>query len=189
MSLFLISCSKECPDCVCGDCPSLDCDECPLNTEIVYQNVTNTKYVCEDGRVYDDKESCFYTAPSEIKLVKTNEKGTGILESSLVSSCIFSREGGSIYFKRGKISKTVDYEIKEGNGNYSSVYNMPGTYEGIVYFAVCSSCYYGDFTVKPDKIYVLRMRFDTYDGKVEYSNEYIIDTTENSDFMKDVCPK
>jgi len=194
--MFLSSCQQQCPDCVCGcpECPTLDCNSCPAQTETVYKNTTVVKYVCQSGEVVDEQSDCLYAAPSDIELVKDNEEGTDILETSIVPACVYGNNGGAIYFKRRNVPLTIEYQLKEGD-EFKTVYSRSGVYEKTEYFAVCNTCSNGAFKVLPNKVYVFRIKFNIrnriggmdYEDVVEYSNEYLIDTTSKSDIMMKDC--
>lgn len=198
--MFLSSCTVKCPDCICEcpsipECPTLDCDSCPSQTETVSEEVIVLKYVCESGEVVEQKDDCLYIPPSDIVLVKTNEDGTSIINTSVTSACVYGYNGGAIYFKRGSVPDSIEYQLKEADEFKTAYVKSQGVYEKIEYFSVCRNCCEGIFSVLPDKVYVLRIKFNMrrslgsmqYEDYTEYSNEYLIDTTKNSGIMLKTC--
>jgi len=194
LAIFLVGC-QQCPDCVCEypECPTLDCDSCSVETETVYEEKIVTKYVCQNEDIVDEQSDCFYTAPSDINLVTTNEDGTNILETSIEPACVYGNNGGAIYFKRRNVPSSIEYQLKEGD-EFKTAYTRSGVYEKIEYFSVCNTCGNGVFRVLPNKVYVFRIKFNIrnrdgidYVDSEEYSNEFLIDTTSKSDIMIKSC--
>jgi len=98
--------------------------------------------------------------------------------------------GGSINFKVGHLPKNMAVQIKDSSdGEYTNVYDATGVWEKYVYFAICEgNCKDGDFDLEPDKKYLLRMMFNqTSLDKIEYSNEYVIDTSKEGEYMQKNC--
>ena len=123
------------------------------------------------------------------ELITNNEAGTVINEVSLRPACLKGSHGGEIFFKVGTVPSSIKVNVKESGKSYESVFTRPGLYDGYIYFAICDNCYDGDFQLKPGKVYVIDLEFNqtkVYD-RIEYSNEHLIDTRPDSDYMKKYC--
>jgi len=165
--------------------------------------VTLTRYVCSDGKIVVSPEQCAVetkkgTEPVKSPLVvidytpiTTNEDGTVIEKSEVKPTCV-GRIGGYVYFKIGTVPKSVTFQIKEyQETEFTDIHSFNGVYEKYKYFAVCDDCKKNDFQLEPGKYYIFRIMFDqtpVYD-RIEYSNEYIIDTREGSEIMDMECTK
>jgi len=192
--IFVIGCSKvECPECEecpapeecpVTECPSLNCEECPAQIE----EVEVLKYVCDDKSIVDSADKCNLPPPlGGLVPVTTNEEGTYIEVSSVEPACRDGSISGEIYFKVGRLAKTIDIQVRESNTDFSNVYSRDGIYQRYTYFRVCEDCTKrDDFSLKPGHVYLMRIKFNFAD-KTELSNEYIIDLREGSEFMKKTC--
>ena len=82
-----------------------------------------------------------------------------------------------------------------GDGSeFKKIKEFPGLLEKYRYFTICSlkdiECKESaDFYLEKSKLYLLRIRFDesSTTGKIEFSNEYLIDTTTTSDYLTKKC--
>ncbi|MCK5139405.1 MAG: hypothetical protein KAK00_08450 [Nanoarchaeota archaeon] len=171
--------------------------------EIIEKEVKVIEYVCSDGSVVDDISNCPIEESQPIEevveekivipeLLTTNEEDTVIEEVTVDTACISGENGGKIFFKVGTVPSEIVFQIKEAGGEYSDVFIRGGVYEQFSYFAICDSCWGTqiDFKLKPDKVYVLRVVFDqTVYNRTEYSNEHLIDTREESEYMTKICSK
>ncbi len=181
----------ECP--TCPTC-SLDCDTCPEKIKEV--PVTVKKYVCPDERVVDSEDDCFETELLPFTPITTNEDGTAITSLEVKPACIAGVNGGGVYIEVGTLPSEVKFEIKESGGVYKEVSNFPGLYKHSKYFTICSAIDTGcqamvdaSFYLEKSKVYLFRAVFDQTEiyGKLEYSNEHIIDTRSTSDYLLKRC--
>jgi len=194
--IFLIGCAQQqkCPDCVCPEipkCPDLDCSTCPVVKEVREVTTTATQYVCENGTITDSADGCKkHIAPVTFSPVTTNEEGSAILNATVKPACV-GIIGGQVYFKVKSAPSSVVFQTKENPAEeFKDVYTIkPGLFEEYRLFSICPSCKKGDFSLKPDKVYLFRMKFDQTNvyNRIEYSNEHIIDTTSGSDYMATDC--
>ncbi len=161
------------------------------------------KFVCSDGSIVTDASNCPIEESQPIvedeeivipNLVETNEEGTVIETFIAEPACPSGLNGGMIYFDVGSIAANISFQVKEGGGEYSDVFTLDrGLYERYTYFAICDKCRGTqlDFKLKPDKVYIMRVKFDQtplYD-RIEYTNEYLIDAREDSEYMLKLCSK
>jgi hypothetical protein len=195
--VILIQKSEECPscpECNCPQCPEcvMDCSLCPEKVKTEKETIEITRYVCSDESVVDNKEDCFKEAESDIDFqpVLTNEEGTSIVNATVKPACISGNNGGWIYFKTDVLPKEVIFEVKESaDDEYSEIYSMNGLFERYTYFQI-GDTYSGnaEFNLEEDSVYLFRIKFNvTLHNKVYYSNEHIIDTRADSDYMKKDC--
>ncbi len=188
------SIEEKCPD--IPECPScsLDCSKCP--SIIKYQNITNTltKYICPNKRIVDNVDDCEKAKQISILPKTNNEVGTVIENVTVKPTCVNGRNGGFVFFKVGTIPKNVVFEIKEEDTSYEEKYSFSGLLTKYKYFTICDkedvSCKSaGDFYIEKNKIFLFRVVFDQTSryGKLEYSNEHIIDTTSDSEYLSEKC--
>ncbi len=141
---------------------------------------------------YEEEAEAERTTSKEEKtelpiLIKTNEDNTVILNVTVKPACINGQNGGQIFFKVDTVPKNIEVEIK--SEEYETVYERSGVYAGYLSFVICDSCRGGDFRLNPDDIYILRMRFDQTPvyGRIEFSNEQLIDARIDSPFLAKQC--
>jgi hypothetical protein len=172
--------------------------------EIIEKEVKVKEYVCSDGSIVDDTSKCpideskpleeepDYETPT---LAADNEENTWIETVTVEPACPNAVNGGKIFFKVGTLPSEIKVEVKEVGKPYEAVFTRTGIYEQFQYFAICERCRGAqlDFKLKPDKLYVLRMMFNqtkapkTGTDGIDYSNEHLIDTREDSDYMLKIC--
>ena len=180
----------ECPSC------TLDCSNCPATLK--YQNVTNTitKYICANKRVVDNIDDC--EAPKKLSIVpkQTNEAGTAIEIVNVSKACVSGKNGGVVYFKVDTIPYNVVFELREEDTAYKEKYSLPGLLTKYKYFTICNKEDVGcqtsaDFYIEKDRVFLFRAMFNQTSryGKLEYSNEHIIDTTAGSEYLTETCAK
>lgn len=128
------------------------------------------------------------------ELVTTNEINSHIEKITVRPACVRSVNGGEIYYKVKGSPSGIIFQIKQDDLKFQDVFKKQGTYEGYARFAICDACgkgdfKAGDFELKPDEIYVLRVKFNQtlLYGKFEFSNEYLIDTRNSSEYMLKPC--
>ncbi len=195
-AIFLIGCAQQqtCPDCVCPEipkCPDLDCSSCPVVKEVSEVTKTTTQYVCENGTITDSADGCKkHVAPIKFYPITTNEEGSAILNATVKPACV-GIVGGQVYFKVKSAPSSVVFQTKESpSEEFKDIYTIkPGLFEEYRLFSICPGCEKGDFSLKPNKVYLFRIKFDQTNvyNRIEYSNEHIIDTTSGSDYMVNVC--
>ena len=95
-----------------------------------------------------------------------------------------------IYYPNIVALEDVSFEVKESvDGEYKEVYKTNGLFDKHAYFEICNTCSKdADFNLAKDSVYLFRIRFNmTVLNKIYYSNEHIIDTREDSDYMTKKC--
>lgn len=188
------STEEICPD--IPECPScnLDCSKCP--STIRYQNITNTitKYICPNKRIVDNVDDCEKPKQISITLRTSNEVGTVIENVTVRPTCVNGINGGLIFFKVGTIPSNIVFQLREEDTSYEEKYAFSGLLTGYKYFTICGkeeeSCKgTSDFYIERNKIFLFRTEFNQSSrfGKMEYSNEHIIDTTEDSEYTIGKC--
>jgi|TARA_B100001971_G_C18240646_1_gene570619 hypothetical protein len=207
LSVFLgYKYSQGCPDVVCPEfpeqkeCPNLDCTTCPEKPPVEKEVIkTVTKYVCPNMvDVVDAPDDCVKKDKTyDVTPIKTNEEGTFIVETMVNPACIKGLNGGEVSHKIATTPKEIIMESKEIGAEfqgYTDIKTFPGLIEKSRYFTVCAPAEtkckeIADFYLEKHKLYLLRIKFDetTTTGKIEYSNEYLIDTTSDSDYLTKKC--
>lgn len=183
---------KECPGCECND----TCEE--SSEKIIYRDITKEvfKYVCSDGTVVDKQNECEieYEEPElpPLNPITTNENGTFTKVVRLEPACIGGIRGGYVYYEVVSPAENVTYLLKAEDGSYEAILNENGYFKSYKEFLICDpDCpnKQSDFKIQHDKRYFLKIEFDRIQlySKIEYSNEYIIDLTPNSEFMTKSC--
>ncbi|MBR9699212.1 hypothetical protein GOV09_02035 [Candidatus Woesearchaeota archaeon] len=152
------------------------------------------KYVCENGTVVTRIEACIVENTEREAVIPTlataNEENTLIEEVAVEPACKAGINGGEIFFKVGTVPSDIAYEIREFDGEYEDYSSHDGLYQRFTSFAICDDCTGkdADFKLNEGTVYVLRLRFNqTVYNRVEYSNEHLIDTRDESIFMKKRC--
>jgi len=185
----------ECPECICPECPDcvMDCSLCPEKTKTETETITITKYVCQDKRIVDNADECETIPEAELDTdfepILTNEKDTSIVKVTVTPAYVKGKNGGEVYFKIGVIPNDVIFEIKEDiNQEYKEIYKMDGLFDQYKYFEICDECKGGaDFNLEKNKVYLFRLKFNmTVLDKVQYSNEHIINTNPESNYIRNV---
>ena len=166
--------------------------------KIVPTEVKVTKYVCSDGSVVDMPEKCPVeeSTPKEEEIVipeldKNNEEGSLVEKFEVNPACQSGENGGLISFKVGTVPASMVIQVKEVGSDYVDILTKGGLYNGYVSFAICDTCrgVPVDFKLKPGKAYILKAKFDhtkVY-NRIEYSNEYLVDTRAESEYMLKLC--
>ncbi len=182
--IFIISCAPpaECPTSEEKECPKV---ECPGTEEV-------TKYVCTDDRIVDTKEDCT-TKPTEgDKLytpITTNEEGSYITSVTMKSGCYRGINTAVMSFDIGVLADKIRFQVKEDpSEEFKTLYEMNGVNKATRYGVICD-CKSGDFQLELNKQYLARLEFDlgSLFKTIQYSNEFIIDTRDTSDYMAKVC--
>jgi hypothetical protein len=199
--LLIVSCAN-CPDCRCpeqrecpataaGNCtpspgPDNEFNNCPKIT--ITKNITFTKYVCPDGRVFNSPDDCMPQAePANLQPVLTNENGTMVKNVTVEPACIYGENGGIVTFKVGSIAKDIWIQVKT-DGDYRDVYHTTNLYEGVKYFAISDSQIPTDFKLGRGLIYLMRVKFSIISiNKTQYSNEHLVDARLTSAYMTKKC--
>lgn len=194
----LVKVNSSCEEGIDYECPVCEvCETCEVCQEdVVYRNVTREimVYVCEDGTTQDTLEGCI---PEEIVLpplnpILTNEEDSLIIEVKVEPACVSGYLGGYISYDVVSPAENVTYLVKEESGEYETVFDEKGYFNSYKEFLICDAkCpnVRKDFTLVPGKRYLLKIEFDRTNlyGRIEYSNEYIIDLTDGSNFMTKGC--
>lgn len=189
--VFIIACKTpsepsteiECPEKVC---PTVTCPECESCPEQEVKEIT--KYVCPDEKIVDNKDDCFKKKDLKFTPITTNEEGTLIELVEAKPGCQGIFNGGQVYFKIGAISDAINFQVRQ-DGAYETVYTAPSIINKYIDFAICDECTAGEFQLKSGTQYLFRIEFDltsTY-GRIEYSNEHVIDTETDSDYTIKEC--
>ncbi|MDP7180375.1 MAG: hypothetical protein QF824_03845 [Candidatus Woesearchaeota archaeon] len=201
LSIFLgFKYSQKCPDVICPaqkDC-NLDCTTCP--EKIVKEETVReiTKYVCQDTKeIVDEPEECFPQIDiATINPIKTNEDNTFIETTSVKPACVSGRAGGEMFYQMAATPDSVVVESKVVgiDSKYQELKSFPGLVEKYRYFTICDEAEAGckasgAFHLGKHKTYLLRIKFDesSTTGRIEYSNEYVVDTTSNSEYINRDC--
>jgi len=180
--------APECPAC------SLDCSKCP--STIKYQNITNTitNYICPNKRVVQNIDDCEKPKPLATAPKMTNEAGTVIEVVTVKPACISGVNGGAVLFKVGTIPYNVFFQAREEDTAYAERHNIAGLLTKYVYFTICGEGEFGckgigDFYIEKDRAFLLRVGFNqtARHGRIEYSNEHIVDTTAGSEYLTEKC--
>lgn len=189
--------AELCPD--IPECPScnLDCSECPEIVKYQYITNTTTKYVCCDtNKIVDNVDDCEKPIPISIPLRTNNEVGTVIKNVTVKPACVSGINGGLVFFKVGTIPSTIAFQTREEDTSYEEKYSFSGLLTGYKYFTICGeeevSCKEAsDFYIEKNKIFLFRAMFDqtSRHGRLEYSNEHLIDTTADSEYLLEECTK
>ena len=103
---------------------------------------------------------------------------------------------GVVYFKVDTIPYNVVFELREEDTAYKEKYSLPGLLTKYKYFTICNKEDVGcqtsaDFYIEKDRVFLFRAMFNQTSryGKLEYSNEHIIDTTAGSEYLTETCAK
>ncbi len=183
----------DCPECICPECPDcvMDCSLCPEKTKTEIETITITTYICPDKREVDNPDECEHKPEldTDFEPILTNEKDTSIINVKVNPAYVKGKNGGEVYFKIGVIPNDITFEIKEDiNQEYKEIYKMDGLFEKYKYFEICDECTGGaDFNLEKNKVYLFRLKFNmTVLDKVQYSNEHIINTNPESNYIRDV---
>lgn len=156
------------------------------------------RYICQDGREVEFAEDCtknVVLAPIDIQPIKTRELNTRITNVTITPTCVSGYDGGKMYYDASLKPSNVSVEVKDilskESYHFAQVFNSETQKYRL--FAICDEGEQkcpseGDFSVKKNKYYFLRLAFNygTID-KIEYSNEYVVDTREGSSFTSPVC--
>ncbi len=199
--ILVFKLTKKCPGTteICPDipeCPScnLDCSECPEIVKYQYITNTTTKYICANKRVVNDIGDCEKAKQISIKPRISNELGTVIQNVTVKPACVNGINGGLIFFKVGTIPSTIAFQTKEEDTQYEEKYSFSGLLTGYKYFTICgdeeTSCKKtSDFYIEKNKIFLFRAMFNQTSryGKLEYSNEHLVDTTADSEYLTKKC--
>ncbi|GAG18202.1 unnamed protein product, partial [marine sediment metagenome] len=204
ISLILVfKLTKKCPTTeeICPDIPecppcNLDCSDCP--TIVTYRNITYTitKYICPDNnKIVDSIDDCEKPIPLSIPPRTSNEVGTVIENVTVKPTCVNGINGGLVFFKVGTIPSNIVFQLKEEGTYYKEKYSFSGLLTGYKYFTICGEedgegCKFtGDFYIEKNKIFLFRAMFNQTSryGELQYSNEHIIDTTPDSEYLSKKC--
>jgi hypothetical protein len=156
------------------------------------------KFVCPDGNLVDDISKCKVEEEDPEPdlaippLVTDNEVNTVIDEVRVETACRDGNNGGLIYIKVGTVPSEMVFQIKElPDTEYKDVYKRTGLYDGFIYFVISEKEYArgGDFRLEPRKAYILRILFNqsAVYSALQYSNEHLIDTRSDSEYMLKSC--
>lgn len=178
----------ECPSC------TLDCSKCP--SIIKYQNQTNTitQYICANKRVVDNINDCEIPKQISVTPRTTNEIGTAIQNVTVNPACVNGKNGGAVFFKVDTIPSNIVFQLKEEGISWEEKFVFSGLLTGYKYFTICDEEEFGckglgDFYIEKNKIFLFQAVFNQTSrfGKLEYSNEHIIDTTADSEYLAEKC--
>lgn len=192
--VFLIGCSKqevvECPVVEEKECATIECPECEECASCEAQVKEVVKYVCPDEKEVDSKEDCFKKPEVIFTPITTNEEGTIINSVIVKPSCVKGINGGQAYYDLGANSDSISFQVKEKvEEGFWTVYSAPTVTKKYVGFGICNGCSIGDFQLEPESQYLFRIEFDLTNtfGKKIYSNEHVIDTRTDSEYMAKEC--
>lgn len=196
----LIKVNSSCEEGVDYECPICEtCEVCEVCEEdILYRNVTKEimVYVCEDGSTEDTLEGCVppvvILPPLDPILTNEDEEGSLVIEVKVNPACVGGYLGGYVSYDVVAPAENVRFLVMEESAGYETMINEKGYFNSYKEFLICDQkCpnVRKDFTLVPGKRYLLKIEFDRTDlyGKIEYSNEYIIDLTDGSNFMTKPC--
>lgn len=185
-----IEASKEC---------EFDCSTCPSTVVTEKEEVEVYKYVCEDGEtVVDDVDLCAKIRDPVINFnpVTTNEdrEGHTLQDFRLRPACRGGHNALEVYFKVGDPINKLIFQVKEKpTDQWKDVYEYDSNvFEEYLYGTFCDSkcTTNSNFFISPGKKYLMRLKFD-YRGaaldKVYYSNEHIVDATEDGEYSTKLC--
>ncbi|MBR9699354.1 hypothetical protein GOV09_02770 [Candidatus Woesearchaeota archaeon] len=127
----------------------------------------------------------------EITLQKDNEVNTTIEIFDLEPICKYGEHGVELHFKVETVPEDILIQVKEAGKKYETYIDRKGVYEKYIYIAICEDCPARDWDFRLDfnKSYILRARFNQMPAyhRYDYSNEYFINTTPDSEYMTPVC--
>jgi hypothetical protein len=200
LALLLVACT-QCPDCICpkqNECTQQECPTAPASESgsdyakcpkiVITKNVTFTKYVCANGRIVDASDECNApVATTNLTPVLTNEKNSSIDYVLIEPACIFGVNGGNVKFKLNNFARDIWVQTRIDN-NFKDIYHTTNLYEGSRLFAIGDKLVNSDFNLPKNMFYLLRLKFFIPSlNQTQYSNEHLISTNPDSDFMTKKC--
>lgn len=180
------------------DCPEQDCSLCPAQIVQKEVEVKVKSYICEkDGSEVSDPADCIGNKahnPFEGYTPYTGAEARSVLESfTLRPACRDSEHAIEIHYVSGSIPGLVTIQVKESpSDEWRDVFTLENpTNDKYLYGVFCIMQCTGnaDWFLAPDKVYLLRAKFDflrIYD-EYQYSNEYIVDVREDGDYLTKLC--
>lgn len=181
-----------------GSCPELDCSLCPAT--IVEKNVTidKTVYVCDKTQeVVEDPADCegnkAHNAFEYYTPYTNAENRSGVELFTTRAACRDSVHAVEIHFRTVNNVKDLTIQAKQAIGEDwedMGVFTDLSTKEDYVYGAICvGRCTpNAGFFLDPNKVHLIRAKFTVEENSdVGHSNEYIVDTREESDYMIKLC--
>ncbi len=194
--VFVLTGCTKCPECICPEC------EPETVTKFVEQEVV--KYVCADGSIKNSAAECETIVQKEpvaeesaevieekptIELMTGDEDSIYVKDVIVKPTCVMSTLGFAVYYEAGQVAD-VDIMIKEYDKEYTTLTSETNKYNSWNYYIICEEreCprYSKYDTLEKGKYYVLKIDFTMPSGEYK-SNEYLIDTTEGSEYMSQRC--
>lgn len=176
-----------------------DCSTCPSTIVTDKEEVLVYKYVCDDGEtVVDDLELCDKLKDPVINFepVTTNEdkEGNPIEELSFRPACRGGFNAIEVHFKVGNPINKMIFQVKEKpTDQWKDIYEYDSNvFEEYLYGTFCTNtCTVNThFYINPNVKYLMRLKLD-YRGaaldKVYYSNEHIIDASDDGIYATKLC--
>ncbi len=179
-------------------CPELDCSLCPAQIVEKKVEVPVTKYICErDGSEVSDPAECVgnkgFNAFAHYKPYKGAENRSVLTTFTLRPACRDSKHALELHYAAGTSPENVTIQVKEEpTDKWRDIYTVESApIEKYLYAAFCANqCSKNvQWFLEPGKVYLLRARFNYQKiyGEDQYSNEYIVDAREGSDYMTKLC--
>jgi len=173
---------------------------------------TIVEYVCVDGRTVTSADQCVNIVPQTIppkieepevnipeitiKPILTNEAGTRTTNVSINPACINGYNGGTIYYDTNlkPLNVTLQFRDVSANADYKIAKVYSSETQKYRYFSICDDndlkCLHaGDFYLKKGDYHFIRLvlNHESTVGKIDYSNEYIVDARPGSRYTSTVC--
>ena len=112
------------------------------------------------------------------------EQNPAFQNVSIIPTCMKGKNAGEIHYNAKIPSGTMVFQTRILGKEYEDKLTKAGT-SGYISFSICEGCSEGEFSLLPDKAYIFRIRTD---GKIRgFSNEYLIDTRNTSEFLTKDC--
>lgn len=182
------------------DCPEpvFDCDSCPPKIVSETEEVEVVRYVCPDGEtIVDDVADCARNAEPEILFspITTNEDGQVVIKEFRVRpACRGGYNAIEVYFDVGTAANDVTLQFKDHpDARWSEAFEFSSPiFQKYLYGVFCNNkcTSTADFYLEPGKKYLFRGMFDysqTSWEDVFYSNEHVIDATEDGEYATKLC--
>ncbi len=176
----------------------VDCSECPPQIVTRNRTVEVVKYICDNGVEVENPDHCGAGEQGgesvEYSPVKDRENSSVFEVIEMRPACRGSGNAGEIHYKMGAVTNDFTVEVKDGpNQSFTTVYNTSSSHEDYIYFGLCE----GDvckqagvgFGLENGRKYLVRLRFDFTNsfGRVFYSNDYVVDATDDGEYSKKLC--
>lgn len=177
----------------------LDCSACSPTIISETEYIETVKYVCQDGvTIVDDVEECTVAMRGnevQYEPVMTNEDDQPVIEEFTTRpACRGGYQAVEIHFKVGTAANDVEFQVKTSPDEpYEEIFSFSSpVFDKYLYGVFCDdTCTTNaDFFISPGEKYLLRAKFDMTDTsweRVFYTNEHIIDVTDDGEYAIKLC--